>query len=728
MKKIIYRIFISLILIVLSSIIFLSTIGLKTERFNDLITSKITKVDPNLSLNINYVSVKLNLFSLVIDLKTLGSDLIYKNRIIELENIKSQISLLSIIKNQFALSEIMISTKSIPLKNLISLIRAMKNDPKLLFAEQLIENGYIIADLKFEFNELGNIKKNFKIKGLVNDGQLFFSKNKITRLNFIFQITDQEFNFKDVNFFINNKSLSIPELKAKKQKSEYVFIGKLNNKNLSFKKNEINEFIDNKFINTNLNNIIFNSNSEFTFNIDKKFKIKDLNIESTINIEKLEMNNFLGKNSFFPKIKKDIVFKKQKIKLSYDENKLDIIGSGILFLQDNLDNINYEIICNKDNYLFNINLKINDNPFVIDTINFEKSIKNNFDVKIKGNLKKDTLRFDQIILSESENIFSIKDLILSSDYKIEEIRNIKLSYKDKKKKKNQLELKKNKKNYLIVGDSFNADKLFTDLLKSKKVNKKNFFNRDFKLKVDIKKVFLDENNIIKNLNGTMSFIDNKIADLNLESEFSNQENIKFTIKNESNEKVTTLYSYKAKPFVDRYKFIKGFEEGDLNFYSTKKNGITNSTLKIDNFKVQEIPILAKLLTLASLQGIADLLTGEGIRFTDFEMKFSNKDKLMTIDEIYAIGPAISILMEGYIQRDKLISLRGTLVPATTINRTISSIPLIGNILVGKKVGEGVFGVSFKIKGPPGDLETTVNPIKTLTPRFITRTLEKIKKN
>ena len=52
----------------------------------------------------------------------------------------------------------------------------------------------------------------------------------------------------------------------------------------------------------------------------------------------------------------------------------------------------------------------------------------------------------------------------------------------------------------------------------------------------------------------------------------------------------------------------------------------------------------------------------------------------------------------------------------------------GDLLVGKKVGEGVFGVSFKIKGPPGDLETRVNPIKTLTPRFITRTLDKIKKS
>ena len=110
------------------------------------------------------------------------------------------------------------------------------------------------------------------------------------------------------------------------------------------------------------------------------------------------------------------------------------------------------------------------------------------------------------------------------------------------------------------------------------------------------------------------------------------------------------------------------------------------------------------------------------------MKFNSSGSLMTIEEIYGIGPAISILMDGYIEKNKLVSLRGTLVPATTINKVISSIPLLGQILVGSKTGEGVFGVSFKIKGPPKKLETTVNPIKTRTPRFITRPLEKLKKN
>ena len=151
-------------------------------------------------------------------------------------------------------------------------------------------------------------------------------------------------------------------------------------------------------------------------------------------------------------------------------------------------------------------------------------------------------------------------------------------------------------------------------------------------------------------------------------------------------------------------------------------------MKIYDFKLKELPVLTKLLTLASLQGIADLLSGEGIRFDEMEMNFKNSSNLLTIDELYAIGPAISILMSGYIEEDKLVSLRGTLVPATTINKTVSSIPVLGKILVGDKKGEGVFGVSFKIKGKPKDLKTTVNPIKTLTPRFITRTLEKIKKN
>ncbi len=71
--------------------------------------------------------------------------------------------------------------------------------------------------------------------------------------------------------------------------------------------------------------------------------------------------------------------------------------------------------------------------------------------------------------------------------------------------------------------------------------------------------------------------------------------------------------------------------------------------------------------------------------------------------------------------------QATLVPATKLNSIIASIPLVGDILVGKKTGEGVVGVSFKMKGPPKDIKTSVNPIKTITPRFILRAVEKMRK-
>ena len=121
--------------------------------------------------------------------------------------------------------------------------------------------------------------------------------------------------------------------------------------------------------------------------------------------------------------------------------------------------------------------------------------------------------------------------------------------------------------------------------------------------------------------------------------------------------------------------------------------------------------------------------GAGISFDELEIKFSSNKKMLTINELFAIGPSISILMDGYIEnKNGLSSIRGTMVPARNLNRLISKIPLLGDILIPKEIGEGLFGVSFKMKGLPGKIKTSVNPIKTLTPRFITKALEKRKKN
>ena len=135
--------------------------------------------------------------------------------------------------------------------------------------------------------------------------------------------------------------------------------------------------------------------------------------------------------------------------------------------------------------------------------------------------------------------------------------------------------------------------------------------------------------------------------------------------------------------------------------------------------------MVKLLSLADLGGLADLAEGEGISFDILEIEMEKTKNNLKLNEILALGPSISVLMQGY-QNPEITSLRGTLVPAKTLNKLISKIPLIGDIIIPKEVGEGLFGISFKIKGSPGKLKTSINPIRTITPRFIQKIIDKNK--
>ena len=879
-KKILKYISISIGVVVLL-IIYLSTVGIETEKFNKQIQDLVKQKNDKLNTRLKKIKITLDPLNFKINAKTLDAKIFSEGKLIELEYIKTQISLNSFIKNQLVASQIEISTKSVLLKNFISFVRSINERPQLFFLDQFIKKGYLIVDLKLNFDELGILKQDFKINGLLKDGKIsFLKKNELEKINFLFNITGNNFNFRDISFDTNNINFFSERLNVKKNKKDYFIEGTIKNKNSSLN-NELLKIIKLKYDQFDLINTNFESNTDFSLNINHKLKVENLTLNSNILIDSsqfkrndliskniLQINDlidlkdheikasyvnnkltikgkgeikfldkfdpinyeFLNKGSdfdlvsnielsklniknqnlikeYFPNTKDTLNLKDHKIKASYTNKKLSIEGSGKVKLVDKFEFIDYEVtkkgsdldlvsnielseiniknqnlikeyfpntkdtlnlknhkvkINYKDDtlsfeglgkiklekefnkiryafskknkkYNFETDLEVNDTPLKIDFINYEKDKKLNSKLKIIGSFtKKIGLNLKEISLISKNNRIIINNLILDNKNRIAKVDKVNLDYFDNSEKRNKFILSRIKNNYYdLNGSLLNADSLITNLLKGKDDHQSDIFKEDINITLNFSDVYLDNDNVVKNLNGKLRIVDNKVNQANISAQFDNNEKLTFTINTKNGEKITTLFSSRAKPLVKRYKFIKGFEDSDegyLDFYSSKKDGISNSKLIIDNFKVKEIPALAKLLSLASLQGIADLLTGEGIRFTDFEMNFTNKNKLMTIQELYAIGPAISILIDGYIDENNLISLRGTLVPATTINRSIASIPLIGDLLVGKKVGDGVFGVSFKVKGPPKKLETTVNPIKTLTPRFITRTLEKIKKN
>ena len=800
-----FKFFISIIVLIFLSIIYLSIIGIETDSFNEQIKNKVITSNKNLRINLKKIKLKLDPIGLKFNAKTLGATVYYFNKPLELEYIGSEVSLASIIKNKFVSSNLEISSKSLLLSDLIKFAKTAYKGPELFILEKIIKEGDVIFNLKINYDENGNIKDDYKIKGTIKNGKIQKFNNYIyEKINFIFILKKEEFKFQEINFASNKINFFSDEVNVKKKKELFYIEGIVKNKDAPLSKNFL-KIVNYDLKNFNFDRTIFSSTNNFNFEINKNLKFKNIFLKSEISLDYLKYKRENYITDYFPKVDEEIVLNNHKLKIEYNKNSLSITGEGEIKLEENFNKINYILKKRGQNFNFQsnlildgvnlkkqdfigfffpsdskyinlknqkLNIRYNNNKLVlsgkgkikvedefenikyfistkdkktnfsidldldktnfqINFINFKKNKETITKFKIDGYYEQNkNLSLNNLIILENKNKIKLNNLILNKNNLINNIDYAEFDYLDTDNKLNKYSIKKIKENkYNLNGLNFNANSLISNLLKSDNKKRNNFFQNKIILNINLDEVFLDETNYISYLKGDVLINDNSVIDANLSAFFDDKNNISFTINRDTdNNKITTLYSSRAKPLVKRYKFIKGFDEGYLDFYSTKKDNISNSKLNIYDFKLKELPVLTKILTLASLQGIADILSGEGIRFDEFEMNFKKEENLMTIDEIYAIGPAISVLMNGYIEQDKLISLRGTLVPATTINKTISSIPVLGKILVGEKTGEGVFGVSFKIKGPPKNLETTVNPIKTLTPRFITRTIEKIKKN
>ena len=728
----IIKIFLITSIILILAIFYLSIFGIETNKFNNQINNNISKINKNINLGLVDVNYLLNLYKFAIKIKTKNPKVSIEGIDLEINDIQTNVSLMALIKNEFSIDNLQISTKEIKVENIMLLARKFKNSTQLFVLEKIIKDGFVNVNINLNFDKKGNVKENYKINGYVKKVKLnILNQFKIQNLKFNFDISKNIYLLKNIDLNFKNIKLKSSSIEIKKEKKLFFVNGQVSNDKKDFNVEEFRPIFSNIFNDTDIQKIEFNSENNFSFNINKNFEFNDLKIESVIDLNQLTINQKnLKLKTYLPSFNEKIKFERHKIVINYNENKFNMNGSGNFLLKDKTDYFSYRITKDKNNLSFDSKIKLKNNSLLLDILDYKKKEGLDSLISLKGNFKNNNqVRFDFISLEENNNKISIQSLDLNKSFKIIDIKSLNINLKNNKKFSNKLSLKKDNSNFLIEGESFDASKIISNIIESDEDSPSIFENLNTKIYIRINKTYIDEINYINNLNGNINYQDNKINDLELLSVFPNGKKINLSIKtNDDLETITKLFSAYPKPLIRRYDFIKGFEEGYLDFNSSKKVGVSKSLLIIDNFKVKEVPIFAKLLSLASLQGIADLLTGEGIRFTDFEMKFSKEKNLTTIEEMYAIGPAVSILMDGYIQNKKLVSLRGTLVPATTINRSIASIPVLGKILIGNKTGEGVFGVSFKIKGPPKDLKTSVNPIKTLTPRFITRTLEKIKKN
>ena len=600
---------------------------------------------------------------------------------------------------------------------------------KVFLLNNLVDGKIVKSNFDLTFDDNFKIK-DFKINGKVNRLNAQISKeialNNVS-FNFAFDknlvlLNSVKTNFRDI--VITNGVVEV-------EKKEEVKISWKFNSNFNLENENIkNLFSKQKFKLLEKNSIKITGTAlqNFDLKLSNTLKVLDYDYSSTGKIEEAKI---LFKKELKPKILdkgiNKIEVQKTDFKINFNKKDKNLINLEGNYKTNDSKFKNFKFTNNLDleNSEFTVDFDLSENIF-IDLINFKTNKEKLGSISSRFILDKNGLNIESFNFSEENNLIEVKNLKLNKKNQIYQLKNIKINTFNDGSKNNDFEISFGKK-ILIKGKKYDATYLLNQLTSDEDTTLLKKINKEVEINLNslITKSLIPLNNF--RLIGKIE--KGEFVKISSKSEFKDDKYLDISLKKDENKnRILEVYSDLPRALLADYKFFEGIKDGKLLYTSVLDQSGSASRLTIENFKVLKAPAFATLLTLADLGGIADLLSGEGMSFDILEINLKEDKNTQTIEEILALGPSVSLQMDGYIEKKTgLVSLSGTIVPAKMLNNLISKIPVVGDILVGEKAGEGIFGVSFKMKGKPGEMKTLVNPVKTLTPRFITRALEKRKK-
>ena len=718
MKKIIFNIILLVVILFLALIILLSTIGIETNKFNKLISKKVF-LTTNVDLNLETIKFKIDLKKLSLFIETQNPEITYKEITLPVQNIMVFLDFLPLINSELKLKKISLIFNELNITEINKMSAVIKPSNFKSLLVNKVKEGKVFSEIDIFLTEKGLIE-DFIVKGSVKDLKVKFSDD----LNFINANLSFIADKKDIlikNIFGELEKIIISDGDLKLNLDNGI---KLNsNFNSKIKYNEglflkYSKFLNKFELSKNIKIFEASLSNNISIDLDDTYKVEDYNYSISGKIEKstFKLLNSI-KSNFITEDIKEIYLSDLQIKTVFKPKNINFSGEGKYSLDDlNFLKIKLENNFNKD--LINLKLYFDyEKDIKLELINYSKSKGSIANLFIDLEKNKNNIKINNLNFEEGNNSIKFKDLEFENN-KFLSFNNIEVATTN-----NEFFIQKDKK-ITIKGKKFDATNLSKYFIK--KENKDNFSKLNSDVEIDFKNIKVPLSEKLKNFKLLGKIQNGQFVKISSKGDFEDNKFLDISMKKDENfnKKYLEIYSDLTKPLLTEYSFFNGLSGGKLFFTSIIEGSKSNSKLRIEKFKVVNAPGMIQLLSLADLRGLVDLAEGEGLSFDILEINMEKDKNNLKINEILALGPSISVLMEGYQDENGLISLRGTLVPAKTLNNIISKIPVIGNIVIPKEVGEGLFGISFKMKGPKGNIKTSINPIKTLTPRFIQKIIER----
>ena len=720
MKKNIINLVLLSILLFISLLVALSTVGIETNKFNRLISQKVSQTK-NIYLNLETIKFKINPKKLSLFLETQNPEITYRDTFVPVRNIKVYIDFLSLLKSSPEIKKISLILEEIDVSQLNKLSTIIKPSNLKSLLNNKIKKGKLISEIEIFLTKQGDIK-DFIARGNIKElkAQLF-SNLMLTKVSLNFFADKNDILIKNV--FGNIEDIKISDGDIKLNLENGIKLNSNFNSKLNFDEKLVKKYT--KFFSkyefaNNVKSLKANFNNYLSIDLDKTYKVKDYNYKISGNIKesKFELLNPL-KNSLITEKIKEIYLSDLQITSIFKPKIINLKSEG-KYSFNNLDFLKINFENNWKNNLMNLKLNLSyRNSLELGIINYVKPKDSIAKLSLNFEKKINNLKINKLNLEEGKNLIIIEDLRFQKN-KFSTFKKIKV------KTTNNDFFIENGKKIQIKGNKFDATNLAKFFTNRNSENK--FQKLNSNIEIDFKNIKVSMTDILKNFKLIGEIEGGQFVKISSKGDFGGNNFLDISMRKDkkTKKKYLEIYSDLTQPLLTEYNFFNGLSGGKLLFTSLIDGSASSSKLKIENFKVINAPGVIKLLSIADLGGLEDLAKGEGISFDELEINMEKKENFLKINEIIALGPSISVLMEGYQDENDLVSLRGTLVPAKTLNKIISKIPVIGNIVIPKEVGEGLFGISFKIKGSKGEMKTTINPLRTLTPRFIQKIIDRNK--
>jgi len=166
----------------------------------------------------------------------------------------------------------------------------------------------------------------------------------------------------------------------------------------------------------------------------------------------------------------------------------------------------------------------------------------------------------------------------------------------------------------------------------------------------------------------------------------------------------------------------GAAGGRLNLAGTSDDSAPGRPLRghleVSEYRLLRQSALLRLFTIATLTGITDMMGGSGMQMRRFVADFTRTKGRVDVRLARTYGPSLGLTAEGYFDVDTDgIDIRGTVVPASALNRFIGKIPLVGFLLKGGQSG-GIGSFTYAATGKLSQPGFSVNPLSTLDPGFL----------